>query len=75
MARERRDAARRLIADGKDPSAERQAEKQVIRLSSQATFEKIARHHRADLVELTPEVFPAPRRRPSGFAADLEDKS
>ena len=27
MARDRRDAARRLVADGKDPSAERQTER------------------------------------------------
>jgi hypothetical protein len=47
MARERRDAARRLIADGQDPSAERGAEKQSLKLASGATFEKIARHYLA----------------------------
>jgi hypothetical protein len=30
MERERRDVARRLIADGKDPNAERQAEQQAL---------------------------------------------
>ncbi|HET9933718.1 MAG TPA: Arm DNA-binding domain-containing protein [Polyangiaceae bacterium] len=49
MARDRRDAARRLVADGKDPSAERQAEKQALKLASEATFEKIARHYLATL--------------------------
>jgi hypothetical protein len=49
MARERRDAARRLIADGKDPSAARQAEKQALKLASEATFEKIGRHYLAAL--------------------------
>jgi integrase len=49
MARERRDEARRLIAEGKDPSAERQAEKKTLKLASEATFEKIARHYLATL--------------------------
>lgn len=49
MARDRRDAARRLVADGKDPSVERQAEKQALKLASEATFEKIARHYLATL--------------------------
>jgi hypothetical protein len=49
MARDRRDAARRLIADGKDPSAERQAEKDALKLAQSATFEKVARHYLAGL--------------------------
>jgi integrase len=49
MARERRDAARRLIANGKDPSAERQAEKKALKLAGEATFEKVARHYLATL--------------------------
>jgi integrase len=49
MARERRDAARRHIADGKDPSAERQAEKAALKLAQSATFEKVARHYLAAL--------------------------
>ena len=49
MARDRRDASRRLVADGKNPSAERQAEKQSLKLASGATFEKIARHYLATL--------------------------
>ena len=44
-----RDAARRMIADGKDPSAERQAERQALKLASEATFEKIGRHYLAAL--------------------------
>jgi len=47
MARERRDEARRLIADGKDPSAARQAEKQALKLASEATFEEIGLHYPA----------------------------
>jgi integrase len=49
MARDRRDAARRLIAEGKDPSAERQAEKDALKLAQSATFEKVARHYLAGL--------------------------
>lgn len=41
-ARERRDEARRLLVDGRDPSAERRAAKQEER-SEDATFEVIAR--------------------------------
>jgi integrase len=51
MARDRRAAARRLIADGEDPSAERQAEKKTLKLASEATFEKIARHYLATLAQ------------------------
>src|SRR5689334_18411712 len=51
MARDRRAAARRLIAHGKDPSAERQAEKKALKLASEATFEKIARHYLATLAQ------------------------
>jgi integrase len=49
MARDRRDAARRLLAEGKDPSAERQAEKKALKLSTEATFEKVGRHYLAAL--------------------------
>ena len=49
MARDRRDAARRLVADGKDPSAERQAEKQALEAAGKCTFELIARHYLAQL--------------------------
>ena len=49
MARDRRDTARHLIADGKDPSAERQAEKNALTLANEATFEKVARHYLATL--------------------------
>jgi hypothetical protein len=49
MARDRRDAARRMVADGKDPSAERQAEKQAMQASGNCTFEVIARHYLAQL--------------------------
>jgi hypothetical protein len=49
MARDRRDAARRMIADGKDPSAERQAERDALKLAHSATIEKVARHYLAGL--------------------------
>jgi hypothetical protein len=49
VARDRRDAAGRLVADGKNQSAERQAEKQSLKLASRATFEKVARHYLATL--------------------------
>src|SRR5690348_2694677 len=42
-ARERRDAARRLIADGKDPSAERKAEKREAKGRAANSFEAVAR--------------------------------
>lgn len=49
MTRERRDAARRLLADGKDPSAERQAEKRAREAAGKNTFEVIARSYLAQL--------------------------
>jgi hypothetical protein len=49
MARDRRDATGRLIADGMDPSKERQAEKEALKLAKSATFEKVARHYLAAL--------------------------
>lgn len=42
-ARKRRDAAREIVADGRDPSAERQMEKVRAKLSAGNTFEAIAR--------------------------------
>lgn len=42
-ARERRDAARRLLADGKDPSQQRKAEKAAQLQASENTFEAVAR--------------------------------
>ena len=50
MARDRRDDARRLLADGKNPSAERQAEKRALIVKHQGTFEKVARHYLAALL-------------------------
>lgn len=47
MARDRRDASRRLIAVGKDPSAEHQAEKQAREDAGKNTFELIARSYLA----------------------------
>jgi integrase len=41
-ARERRDAARKRLANGADPMAERKAEKHTARVSGEHTFEKIA---------------------------------
>lgn len=43
QARDRRDAARKLIADGKDPSAERQAEKRAAEGRAANSFEAVAR--------------------------------
>lgn len=51
MARDRRDAARRLLANGVDPSAQRQSEKEALRLSSQATFEIVSRSYLATLAQ------------------------
>ncbi len=41
-ARERRDAARKRLANGFDPMAERMAEKTAIKVATEHTFEKIA---------------------------------
>jgi integrase len=41
-ARERRDEARKLLANGSDPMAERKAEKKAILVATEHTFEKIA---------------------------------
>src|ERR1017187_2207090 len=41
-ARERRDAARKRLAHGNDPMAERMAEKTAIKVATEHTFEKIA---------------------------------
>lgn len=41
-AREKRDEARKVIHGGVDPSAKRQADRQLARLSSETTFEAIA---------------------------------
>jgi hypothetical protein len=41
-ARERRDAARKRLANGVDPMAERMAEKTAVKLATAHTFEKIA---------------------------------
>ena len=51
IARDRRDASRRLVADGKDPSAERQADKKAQELTAQNTFEKVARSYLAGLAK------------------------
>jgi hypothetical protein len=42
-ARERRDAARRRLANGIDPMAERKAEKTAVMVATEYTFEKIAK--------------------------------
>lgn len=49
MARDRREASRRLLANGQDPSAVRQAEQAALKLSSEASFEKVARSYLATL--------------------------
>jgi integrase len=41
-ARERRDAARKRLANGVDPMAERMAEKTAVKVATEHTFEKIA---------------------------------
>jgi integrase len=41
-ARERRDAARKRLANGIDPMAERMAEKTAVKIATEHTFEKIA---------------------------------
>jgi integrase len=41
-AREHRDAARKLLASGLDPMAERKAEKNAVKVATEHTFEKIA---------------------------------
>jgi integrase len=41
-ARERRDTARKRLANGADPMAERMAEKTAVRVATEHTFEKIA---------------------------------
>jgi integrase len=41
-ARERRDAARKQLANGIDPMAERKAEKTAVKVATEHTFEKIA---------------------------------
>jgi hypothetical protein len=50
MARDRCDAARRLLAEGKNPSAERQAEERALMVKHEGTFEKVARHYLAALL-------------------------
>lgn len=42
QARERRDDAKRLLADGKDPSLEKQRKKQQSAIDAEITFEKVA---------------------------------
>lgn len=42
-AREKRDEARKLLADGIDPSAQRQEEKRAARIQGQNTFERVGR--------------------------------
>lgn len=65
QARERRDAARKQIADGIDPSAERKAQKAKLLLSTTGTFEAVAREwlekSRAKFVD-APELLALSRR-------------
>ncbi len=51
MARDRRDAARRVLADGRDPSAERRAEKEALHHAEKGTFEIIGRNYLATLAK------------------------
>lgn len=70
-ARERRDAARKLLADGVDPGDARKAEKRTARLNAENSFEAIARewhtkfspdlsesHAKRNLRRLEVHVFP-----------------
>jgi integrase len=71
-ARERRDAARRLVAAGQDPSAQRKAEKKKAQTKEQDSFEAVARewyakqaniwvaHHASDVLRrLETNLFPS----------------
>lgn len=76
-ARERRDAARKLLADGIDPGDARKAEKRTARLNAENSFEAIARewhgkfspdlsesHAKRNLRRLEVHVFPRLGGRP-----------
>ncbi len=76
-ARERREAARRLLADGIDPSEQRRAEKAEKQAKNENTFETVARSwYKTKSVKWTPaygerllrrlerDLFPAIGRRP-----------
>ena len=85
LARERRDAARRLLADGRDPGAEQRALKGAI--SVETTFEGVAREwlakktswapsHTSNIVRfLERDVFPSIGTRPVGEVTPAESVS
>ena len=77
VARERRDAARKKLANGIDPMAERMAEKKAVKVATEHTFEKIAelwlehwkgnksaRHAETTRNRLKANVYPALGDRP-----------
>jgi len=81
-ARERRDAARKRLANGLDPMAERMAEKTAVKVATEHTFEKIAelwlehwqgnkspRHAATTRTRLKVNVYPLLGARP---VADVE---
>jgi len=76
-AREKRDDARKIIRDGRDPTAERKAEKRRIKLETENAFETVARAYIANrakrwsvghadyvLGRLRADIFPALGNRP-----------
>ncbi|WP_423193002.1 tyrosine-type recombinase/integrase [Cupriavidus sp. H18C2] len=76
-ARAKRDAAKKLLADGVDPGAAKQAEKRTLRLNAENSFEAIARewhakfspdlsesHAKRNLRRLEGHVFPWAGGRP-----------
>lgn len=55
-ARERRDAARRLLLEGTDPGAHRDQRRQVAKAAANSTFEKVAREwHALKMSSWTPD--------------------
>lgn len=81
-AREKREAAKRILATGADPNAEKKAEKRTRRLNAASSFEAVARewhgkfaktisesHATKNLSRLEADVFPDIGERP---IADLE---
>jgi integrase len=84
-ARERREAARRLLADGIDPSEQRRAEKAEKQAKNENTFETVARSwYKTKSVKWTPaygerllrrlerDLFPAIGRRPIADITPVE---
>lgn len=84
-ARSRRDEARKLLAEGKNPSEVRKEEKLALQVESEKTFEKIARElhqlksakwtagYSSDIMEaFKNDIFPYLGTRPVGEIKPLE---